>query len=191
MREHRIAKLRRYNKPTKPFTIYLSPHQLLAIETLQTNGYSSSRSEFIRDAIHEYNNKVKLRKELSKLMVQDDSVEEKNFKIVTCSITLDELESMTKFIDEKWYLSNSELIRNAVEDHIDYLLELIYRDDIPEIKKDQIDYRPELNMKNKINQIQERFGTPRKVYKGMIYEFRFNEMKNPRWVCVGIAENEI
>lgn len=115
------------------------------------------------------------------------------FRIITCNLAVDQVNKMQEYVDKGIFLSKTELARKAVEEYIFSILHHTYYDTLTDIEKEKYKegISPELNLKNRVNKVQERFGNPRKIHKGIIYEFRFNRLDNPGWVCLGpIEENQ-
>lgn len=114
------------------------------------------------------------------------------FEITTCNIPSILVDLMDEIVSKGLYISRSELIRDAINNYIADCSKILLQDDIKFIDLNVFDNNKivKLNLLNKEIRLEQLLGKPWRIYKGYIYEYRFNKtMKKPRWVSVGRTED--
>lgn len=187
-RKYKLSRRKRLNKETDQSTSYLNYYHIEAINILKEMGYSASKSGFVRLVIDDYFKKIETQNKLFSLLLEKKGINTKDtgLKVATFSLFKEQIQKIENLIEEKRFVSRSEFIRTAMDQYMRTLLECIYEEQLSDIYTDQNDIEvSDLNPYYKNNQVQLRFGNPHKIEKGFIYEFRFNDLKNPRWVRIG------
>ncbi len=112
-------------------------------------------------------------------------------KVVTASIPTKEIELMAEIVEDGWYVSRTELMREALDTYIFKCLHLLFRDELAKFDGEvfENDGKVEVNLEHKSQELNKYFGNPRGVRNGFVFELRYTNTFKPGWVCIGKTED--